>query len=67
MEEKVTVSTEKIGPDEAREMLSKLMPRYRPVDPQAVHLMANMMRSGIWKKIGNTLKRDDGEPPEGSV
>lgn len=52
-------SVEEIGPDEARVLLSKLMPDYRAANPRFVTQMANMMRRGQWKLTAETIKRDD--------
>jgi hypothetical protein len=52
-------SVESIGPEEARVLLSKLMPHYRHADPKWVTRMANMMRRGQWRTTSETIKWDD--------
>ena len=53
------MKTERIGPEEAKELLSKLMPKYRAPNPRFVRQMADRMRRGEWQPSGDSIKRDD--------
>jgi len=43
-----TVTVERIGPDEARKLLEKLVPKYRRPNPRHVREFADMMKKGLW-------------------
>jgi hypothetical protein len=52
-------SVEAIGPEEAKVLLSKLMPDYREPNPRYVEMFANLMRRGHWKESSEPLMEDD--------
>ena len=51
--------TESIGPEEARVLLSKLMPDYREPNPTYVTRFTKAMETGKWIETGESIKRDD--------
>lgn len=53
------MKTERIGPEEAKELLSKLMPKYRAPNPRFVRQMADRMRRGEWRVSSESIKADD--------
>ena len=50
---------ETIGPDEARALLKKLMPHYRPLDEKQVEDYAKLMRQGAWMPSSEPIHVDE--------